>query len=113
MTRETEDTTIFNLISDRLNTHEERVEARFAGLDDKVDNVSKVLTEHVATEDEDRMYLRKLGEVVWGNGKPGHNIRIDRLEQQHAMLRWFITGIFVPIGLYAAYAVIHWGFKLL
>lgn len=108
-----DDGPLYDMIADRLASHEAHMNTTVDRLKDQLLEMNTALAKHIATEEEDRKVLEQLGKTVWGNGVPGHNIRIDRLEQSRNMLVYFLTGIMVPVGLFAIYAVIHWAFHLL
>jgi hypothetical protein len=96
--------TLMEWLNQRFNNHEEHVGDSIKSLGDKVEKINTVLTAHVAAEEADRQLVIDMKRAVWGNGKPGHDIRIDRLEQWKHLLQWILSAIAVPLVLYGFYA---------
>ena len=43
---------------------------------------------------------------VYGNGKPGARIELDRLTSWHGRMTYILTGIIVPITIYTMYQIV-------
>ena len=100
---------LIELMNARLTSHEESVSGAFYKLSEKVDNINQTLTTHVAKEDAERGLVSDLKSTVFGNGKPGHSIRLDRLEQFRGRVQWalgILSGATVTILTYAIYILI-------
>ncbi len=99
------DATLMHWLNERMTAHERTVGDAVQSLVDKVDDVNRTLIEHVATEDAARKELDDFRAKFRGNGKPGYDTRLDRIEQWKNRIQWVGTSIVVPAALYGIYAI--------
>jgi len=94
-------------IDHRLDDHEKSVAADMKAQGAKVDEIGRVVLEHIVESRGMNKAVDKLAEEVWGNGKLGYKVRIDRLERWRTRLQWVGTGVLAPLVLYVAYMILQ------
>jgi enoyl reductase-like protein len=97
-------------IEEMLNRiHQYHIESieRAAALDATLAKQAANLSEHAAAERGYAQVVADLKAAFFGNGKPSHELRIDRLEQWRSRLKFVLTSVAVPILVYGVYAMIQ------
>ena len=79
--------------TDRLLEGQQRIEVNLAARDQQLESVSKSV---------DGLSLS-----VYGNGKPGYNVRLDRIERFYSRLTWLATGVVGPLVVYFGYIALQ------
>ena len=96
---------------ERLDRHENAVNGRLDKIDATVNSINSTLTSHCSAEDarekERGNTFTELKHTVWGNGKDGHDKRIDRIERWVSGMRWSLTSVVVPLLIYAGYLLLQ------
>ena len=95
------------LVLDRLGRHEERFDKRLDALGEDVRKVSTDLVRHVAAAEAGGELTQAIRTAVFGNGKDGFVLRVDRLERWKRRIQYAMTAVVVPLVVYVGYTIIR------
>lgn len=73
-----------------------------ARMESKIDQLAKDMAEVKAMHAQ----VEEHHETLYGNGKPGMVLDVDRIKQQRKLLAWIIAAVLIP-GIAAAAEFIH------
>jgi hypothetical protein len=92
------------LILDEMLGHQTRIE-------EKIDSLTTTLMSHIgrqdAREESQTKILRDIQIDLYGNGKPGMKLDVDRMKRIFSRLQWTVTAIVAPLLIYAGYVLIQ------
>jgi hypothetical protein len=95
------------LILESLASHEERFDRRVDALQDDMEKINTNLMEHIAVAKAGMNLTQDIKTAVFGNGRNGFVVRVDRLERWKKRVQYAITAVVVPLCVYAGYALIR------
>lgn len=99
--------TQLDTVLEQCRHHQDKIGESFSKFNEKLDDLKTVLIAHTTEAEGRKKAIENLEHTVYGNGSEGLKIRMDRLEQWQKVLRWSMTGVVVPLLVYAGYTLLQ------